>query len=485
MTWAARITGLTSGTEYQVRVRKTNAAGNGPWSDIEDAAAVRSSATTIDPPFGARVTPGNAKATFTWSAPAHKGGQTITGYRIEVREADETSTFSKTVNVSGATATSGEVTGLTNGTEYEGLVRALDGVGGSGNPTVWQSFTPKASTRQVSFAQSSYSVAEGASVTLTVNVSPALTTASSVNVTTGTSGTTAANPDCSVSGLTGRSLTLPANATSATYTVAAVSDSNTEDPEKIEYVLEAVNNADYVVSGSSDSAVVTISAAQQTKSTVATLSGLTASTSTSATGTFTALTLSPSTFAATTTSYTATVANTVTHVMLTPSVSDSGATVKVGVGTILTAVSSGSASGAIALSVGANAIKAVVTAEDGTTTQTYTVTVTRRQPPTMEFELNAMLVVESDTDPEAVKLLLGEALAVQATVDFRVRASGTTALPADYTLSTTTLTFAAGDTEKTFPVLATADMLTEGNEIIRLEMVAVASAPTRWGRRTT
>ena len=470
-----------------MRVRKTNAAGNGPWSDIEDAAAVRSSATTIDPPFGARVTPGNAKATFTWSAPAHKGGQTITGYRIEVREADETSTFSKTVEVSGAATTSGEVTGLTNGTEYEGLVRALDGAGGSGNPTVWQSFTPKASTRQVSFAQSSYSVAEGASVTLTVNISPALTTASSVTVVTGTSGTTAATSDYSVAGLTGTSLTLPANATTATFTVAAVSDSNTEDPEKIEYVLEAVSNADYVVSGSGDTAVVTISDAQQTQSNVATLSGLTASTSNSATGTFTSLT--PSTFAATTTSY-------VLH----------------GVGGQFRHPREAHADGDQLRRHGEGGRWH----EPDGSHQRFG---ERRHRALSGHERHqgggyrprrdhdADLHGDGDAPTAAHHGVRAERHAGGGVRHgsrgrqgaawrgpggsghggyprARERHYGATGGP-DHTLSKTTLTFAAGDTEKTFPVLATADMLTEGNEIIRLEMVAVASAPTRWGRRTT
>ena len=112
-------------------------------------------------------------------------------------------------------------------------------------------------------------------------------------------------------------------------------------------------------------------------STDATLSGLTASTSTSASGTFTALTLD--TFAAGMTAYTATVANERMHVKLTPTVNDSNATVKVGKGTSLTAVTSGSASGAISLQVGANAITVKVTAQDGTTTKTYTVTVTREE----------------------------------------------------------------------------------------------------------
>ena len=119
-------------------------------------------------------------------------------------------------------------------------------------------------------------------------------------------------------------------------------------------------------------------AAQQTQSSDADLSALTASTSTSASGTFTALTLSPSTFAADTTAYTASVANARTHVKLTPTVNESNATVGVRKGTTgnFATVASGSASAAIALDVGSNAITVRVTAQDSTT-KDYTVTVTR------------------------------------------------------------------------------------------------------------
>lgn len=99
-----------------------------------------------------------------------------------------------------------------------------------------------------------------------------------------------------------------------------------------------------------------------TTSTDATLSGLTLSSGT----------LSP-TFASGTTSYTVSVANTVTSITITPTVNTSGATVKVAG----TTVASGSASTSQALSVGANAISLVVTAADGSTTETYTVTATR------------------------------------------------------------------------------------------------------------
>jgi gliding motility-associated-like protein len=83
-------------------------------------------------------------------------------------------------------------------------------------------------------------------------------------------------------------------------------------------------------------------------------------------------TLSP-TFAQATTTYTASVANAVTSVRLTPTTADPTATVKVnGV-----SIASGSASGSIPLVVGPNVINTVVTAQDGTTVITYTTTVTR------------------------------------------------------------------------------------------------------------
>jgi hypothetical protein len=82
--------------------------------------------------------------------------------------------------------------------------------------------------------------------------------------------------------------------------------------------------------------------------------------------------LSPS-FAAGTISYTATVANSVTSLTVTPTVAQGNATVTVNG----TAVASGAASGSISLSVGSNVLTTVVTAQDGVTAKSYTVTVTR------------------------------------------------------------------------------------------------------------
>ncbi|WP_426330156.1 MBG domain-containing protein [Pedobacter sp. R-06] len=83
-------------------------------------------------------------------------------------------------------------------------------------------------------------------------------------------------------------------------------------------------------------------------------------------------TLSP-TFAPATLSYTASVANSVTSVTVTPIREDANATITVNGVTVV----SGNESGAIALAVGSNTLTTVVTAQDGTITKTYTTTLTR------------------------------------------------------------------------------------------------------------
>jgi uncharacterized repeat protein (TIGR01451 family) len=83
-------------------------------------------------------------------------------------------------------------------------------------------------------------------------------------------------------------------------------------------------------------------------------------------------TLSPA-FAAGTTAYSAEVDYSVTSITVTPTKENANAAIKVNGVT----VSSGSASGPIALSVGDNTVTIIVTAQDGVTTRTYTLTVTR------------------------------------------------------------------------------------------------------------
>ncbi|NHZ41272.1 DUF4347 domain-containing protein [Massilia sp. CCM 8693] len=105
-------------------------------------------------------------------------------------------------------------------------------------------------------------------------------------------------------------------------------------------------------------------------------------------------TLSP-TFAASTTSYSLSVANAIASTTVTPTVDTPGATVTVnGVN-----VSSGAASGSIALNVGANTITTVVTALDGSTTRTYTITITRAAPPSSDANLSNLVLSQGTLAP--------------------------------------------------------------------------------------
>lgn len=110
-------------------------------------------------------------------------------------------------------------------------------------------------------------------------------------------------------------------------------------------------------------------------------------------------TLSP-TFAPATLTYSATVANFVTSVTVTPTVQEPNATIEVdGV-----AVASGSPSGAISLNPGLNTITVDVLAQDATTTQTYTLQVTR-----------STVVVSDQADSGIKNDLLTNALSITGT----------------------------------------------------------------------
>ena len=103
--------------------------------------------------------------------------------------------------------------------------------------------------------------------------------------------------------------------------------------------------------------------------------------------TLNALTLSGidfGTFDSTTVSYTAQVANSVTQTTVTPTVNDSGASYVIKLGGIT------DADGVVVLSVGSNVLTVEVTAEDGSTTQTYTVTVTRAAAASTDATLSAL-----------------------------------------------------------------------------------------------
>jgi len=111
----------------------------------------------------------------------------------------------------------------------------------------------------------------------------------------------------------------------------------------------------------------TITFTRGAASTVKTLGGLSIS----------ADTLTPA-FATATTTYTASDLFATSSLTVTPTQTDANASIQARVnGGSWSTVTSGSASGALTLNVGSNTVEVKVTAQDGTTTQTYTITFTR------------------------------------------------------------------------------------------------------------
>ena len=160
------------------------------------------------------------------------------------------------------------------------------------------------------------------------------------------------------------------------------------------------------------------------------------------------------TFDSTTASYTATVANSVSQTTVTPTVSDSGASYVIKLGGVT------AADGVISLAVGSNVITIEVTAEDGETSLTYTITVTRGAPPSTDAALSALTL---------------------SGVDFGTFSSGTTSYTAQvaHSMSQTTVTPALSDSRASYVIklsgVEDADgviPLTVGNNVITVEVTA-------------
>ena len=175
------------------------------------------------------------------------------------------------------------------------------------------------------------------------------------------------------------------NSVSQTTVTPTVNDSGAS------YVIKlgGVTDSDGTISLAVDSNVITIEVTAEDRDTNQTYTvTVTRAAPPSTDATLSALTLSDvdfGTFASGTTSYTATVPNGVSQTTVTPTVNDSGASYVIKLGGVT------DADGTISLAVGNSVITVVVTAEDGKTTSTYTVTVTRAEPPTPEKSSDATL----------------------------------------------------------------------------------------------
>ena len=127
-----RLTGLTAGKKYQVRVRSVVGTKHSRWSTPStdnDPADTRTATDyqTVgqpDPPPAPTVIPSAGKFTVTWTNPGTSNNSVATS-RYEVRWRTSGSSGHGTLLAS--TATSYEVTGLADGKAYEVWVRAYAG----------------------------------------------------------------------------------------------------------------------------------------------------------------------------------------------------------------------------------------------------------------------------------------------------------------------------------------------------------------------
>ena len=249
------------------------------------------------------------------------------------------------------------------------------------DPTATGTITDDDDPPTLSVADNSVSEASGL---VTFVVTPSPPSGKTVTVTwtaSAESGDTATSPaDFEASSGT---LTINPEDLTVSFTVRTVNDSIVEPDETFTVTLSSATNA--TISDATAKGTITNDDAASMD---ATLSGLTVTAGGS----------DLATFVSGTTSYTASVANTVAEVTVTPTTTDDGATIEYLDESDMTLADAGTAAGhQVTLAEGDNVITVRVTAEDGTTEMDYTVTVNRAAADTTAPTLESADVIIAGT----------------------------------------------------------------------------------------
>ena len=169
------ITGLSGGVMYEIQLRAHNDSGHGPWSqaEAEEPTVVAPAAPAIT-----SISRGDRTLAVVWTAPADTtGGGVITAYDVRYIETSEDETVEANWTVRDNAWESGDlqytVTGLTNATQYDVQVRAVNSAGdGAWSDT--ETGTPRPDdipdndTPGVTVSPTSLTIDEGSSGTYTV-----------------------------------------------------------------------------------------------------------------------------------------------------------------------------------------------------------------------------------------------------------------------------------------------------------------------------
>lgn len=142
-----------NGTVYSVAVSATleSVGSDAIWGSASSSLSVTPK-TTPSSPRNLSASPSSNQAQLSWTAPSSDGGSSLTGYSITYRPIN-TSDLSTHSPAIGPGSTSATITGLTNGTEYEFFIYALNSEGSSSFQRI--TLTPAASSSSSSSVSTS------------------------------------------------------------------------------------------------------------------------------------------------------------------------------------------------------------------------------------------------------------------------------------------------------------------------------------------